>query len=81
MQIFNTHQAKSKLSQLIELTLAGEDVVIARAGIPAVKLVPHKAPQKDRVPGKFKGKIWISEDFDDESDEINDMFYNSQIEP
>lgn len=81
MLMVNTHQAKSQLSQLIAKTLAGEEVVIARAGIPTVKLVPHKPTLKKRVPGKLKGKIWISDDFDDESDEINDMFYNGSIEP
>lgn len=63
------------------MALAGEDVVIARAGKPAVKLTPHKSPLKKRVPGKFKGKIWMSPDFDDESDEINEMFYGGSIEP
>lgn len=81
MQIFNTHQAKSQLSQLITMALAGEDIVIARAGKPTVKLVPHKISPKNRVPGKFKGKIWVSDNFDDESDEINEMFYSGSIEP
>jgi len=81
MQIFNTHQAKTQLSQLITMALAGEDIIIARAGKPTVKLVPHKTSQKNRVPGKLKGKIWVSDDFDDESDEINKMFYGGSIEP
>jgi len=81
MLTVNTHQAKSQLSWLIQKALAGEDVIIARAGIPAVKLVPHKTGKKYRTIGKFKGKIWMSPDFDDESIEINDMFYNSRIEP
>ncbi|MEK9200868.1 MAG: type II toxin-antitoxin system prevent-host-death family antitoxin [Patescibacteria group bacterium] len=77
----NTHQAKSQLSRLIDLALAGEKIVIARAGKPKIDLVPHKAPLKPRVAGKFKGKIWMSDDFDDESDEINEMFYGGAIEP
>ena len=81
MLTVNTHQAKSQLSLLIQKALAGEDVIIARAGIPAVRLVPHQTGKKYRTIGKLKGKIWMSPDFDDESKEINDMFYNSQIEP
>ena len=81
MQMFNNHQAKSQLSQLINLTLAGEDVVIARAGKPTIKLSPYKQPKKYRTLGKFKGKIHTSPDFDDESNEINDMFYGGSIEP
>lgn len=81
MQIFNTHQAKSQLSQLITMALAGEDIVIARAGKPTVKLSRYNAPKKNRTLDKFKGKIWTSPDFDDESDEINEMFYGGSIEP
>ena len=77
----NTHQAKTQLSMLIQKALAGEDVVIARSGKPAVKLTPQKLHKKARIPGKLKGKIWVSEDFDDESEEINDMFYGGSIEP
>lgn len=81
MQIFNTHQAKTQLSQLITMALAGEDIVIARSGKPTVKLVPHKVSKQPRIPGKFKGKIWVADDFDDESAEINEMFYGGSIEP
>ena len=36
----NMLEAKSQLSKLVEAALQGEEVVIARAGIPAVRLVP-----------------------------------------
>ena len=38
----NMHEAKSKLSQLVERAEAGEEVVIAKSGKPVVKLVPFK---------------------------------------
>ena len=60
MQV-NIHQAKSQLSKLIELAEQGEEVVIARAGTPVVKLV--LASPKKRVPGAAKGKIWMADDF------------------
>ena len=44
--ISNVHQAKSQLSKLIERAEAGEEVVIARAGTPVVRLVPVNPPQK-----------------------------------
>lgn len=74
MLIVNTHEAKSQLSQLIEKTLAGENVVIARSGRPVVKLVPHTLNQKPRIPGKFRGKILMVSGFTDESEVINQMF-------
>ena len=77
--IFNIHEAKTNLSSLIAKAEAGEDVVIARAGKPVVKLVPVKSGGKkrlDRKPGFMKGKIWIGPDFDDPlPKEIIDAFY------
>lgn len=46
MVIANIHQAKTNLSKLIEQAEAGEDVVIARNGKPAVRLTPVRPPGK-----------------------------------
>lgn len=70
----NMHEAKSKLSQLVELAVSGEEVVIAKSGKPAVKLVPFK-DQKVRMFGQFKGQVIASDDFD--SKEVNDDIANS----
>ena len=42
MRTANIHEAKTQLSRLVEAALAGEEVVIARNGVPAVKLVPSR---------------------------------------
>jgi len=69
-RIVNMHEAKTSLSRLVEQALAGEDVIIARNGEPLVKLVPVQQERKPRVPGKYKGQIWIAPDcFDPMSDE------------
>lgn len=44
MRMVNMHQAKTTLSQLVEAALRGEEVVIARHGRPAVRLVPVGSP-------------------------------------
>ncbi len=75
MQTVNIHQAKTNLSKLIEKTLQGEDVIIAKAGKPVAKLVAYKEDLKPRKPGLWKGKVWVSDDFDDEDEEINKLFY------
>jgi prevent-host-death family protein len=62
----NMHEAKSRLSQLVETALSGEEVLIAKSGKPVVKLVPFKASPK-RVFGLFKGQIEISKEFDSEA--------------
>lgn len=79
MIITNIYDAKTHLSKLIEQVLAGKDVVIAKAGKPVAKLVSYKKRLKPRVPGLLKGKIWMSDDFNDESEEINKLFYNPKI--
>lgn len=62
MQV-NMHEAKSQLSKLAEKAARGEKVVIARAGKPWVDLVPHRERAR-RTPGRLKGRIRWSEDFD-----------------
>lgn len=79
MQIFNIHEAKTNLSKLIEKTLNGEEVIIAKAGKPVVKLSSYKEKLKPRKLGLWKGKVWISDDFDDEDEEINKLFYEGDI--
>ena len=59
----NMHEAKSKLSQLVESALMGEEVVIAKSGKPAVRLVPYK-PNLKREFGMFKGQVEMSDAFD-----------------
>ena len=69
-EIVNMHQAKTSLSRLVERALSGEEVVIARNGKPLVKLVPVPQEREPRVPGKYKGQIWIAPDcFDPMSEE------------
>ena len=75
MQVTNIHEAKTNLSKLIERVLAGENVIIAKAGKPIAQLVGYKEKVKPRKPGLLKGKIWISDDFNDEDEEINKLFY------
>lgn len=79
MQVMNIHQAKTNLSKLIEMTLAGEDIIIAKAGRPIVKLVAYREKLKPRKPGLWKGKVWISDDFNDEDPKINKLFYGGKI--
>ena len=59
----NMHEAKTKLSQLVEAALRGEEVIIAKSGKPSGRLVPCK-PQKTREFGMLKGQIGIYENFD-----------------
>jgi prevent-host-death family protein len=68
MTAYNVHEAKTHFSKLLQRVLDGEEVVIAKAGKPVARVVPYEqpAPAKPRVPGGWKGKVWIADDFDDE---------------
>lgn len=59
MTVVNVHEAKTQLSRLIEQALRGEEVVIARNGVPAVKLVQvdQAAAKPKRQPGLWAGLI------------------------
>jgi len=65
----NMHEAKSNLSKLGELVEKGETVIIAKAGKPYMDLVPHKAVQGVRTPGRLAGQIKIAPDFDQTSED------------
>lgn len=59
----NIYDAKTRLSELVERAAGGEEIIIARAGTPIARLVPMHV--KQRKPGEWKGKVRMSEDFDD----------------
>jgi prevent-host-death family protein len=68
----NVHYAKTNLSKLIAAAESGEEVIIARAGKPAVKLVlvtPPARKSRKHMLGAGIGKIWMADDWD--SDETN----------
>ncbi len=61
--MINIHEAKTQLSKLIEEAEAGQEIVIARAGKPAAKLVPYQAVKPERKPGSMKGKFIVPDSF------------------
>lgn len=64
MSITNIHDAKTHLSQLIKRVTEGEEIIIAKAGIPMVKMVRYEGSKKPRQPGALRGKVKIADDFD-----------------
>ena len=75
------HEAKSQLSRLGKLAWAGEEVVIAKAGEPYLRLEPYRDRLEKRQLGGLEGKIWISPDFDEPDEELIDLIENSKIFP
>ena len=61
--MLNLYEAKSRLSSLVEEAAAGNEIVIAKAGVPRARLVAVRASGRRR-PGGSKGRIRIAPDFD-----------------
>ena len=69
------HEAKTKLSQLVERAEAGEEIVIARNGKPVARLVPVARPNSfAAIYGIWRGQVEIADDFDELPDDIAEAF-------
>ena len=65
MPTVNVHAAKSQLSKLLDAAVAGEEVIIAKAGKPIVRLVPVDPKKERRKLGTLAGKLHVPDNFDD----------------
>ena len=63
MEKVNIHDAKTRLSQLVERAEAGEEIIIARAGRPVARLAPLVPRGGPRRLGLLDGRFRIPEDF------------------
>ena len=64
MSTFRIAEAKARFSELVEKAMMGEEVIIARASRPVLRLVPIEPTPARRKPGSAKGKVWLADDFD-----------------
>ena len=70
---FNLHEAKTHFSRLVDRAHAGEEIVVAKAGVPYAKLVPIEPVKRPpRQPGRFAhllkdvpSDIWFEPTFTD----------------
>jgi len=75
----NIHEAKTHLSRLLQKVAEGEEVTIARAGVPVDKLIAVGPQSKSRPMGIDQGKIWIAEDFDAPIPALEALFYDAPL--
>jgi prevent-host-death family protein len=64
LKTLNIADAKARLSELVQRAASGEEIIIARNGLPQARLVAL-APKGARTPGAGTGKWVITDDFDD----------------
>lgn len=81
MHIANINEAKTHLSQLVKRALAGDEIVIAKANQPLVKLTPFERDVSPRIGGFWAGKVEFHDDWDAMDKEIEALFEASEIFP
>lgn len=62
--VSNLYDAKTNLSQLVDRAAAGEEIIIAKNGVPLARLVPLREQTAPRRPGGWEGRVVVAEDFD-----------------
>ena len=60
----NLHAAKTHLSRLVDEAVDGQEIVIAKAGKPMVRLVPVELTRRRTGFGAGRGQIRVGHDFD-----------------
>lgn len=82
---FDVNLLGDGLSELLSAIENQVEVTLTLDGVPFAKVLPFPSSEekvttndktlKPRTAGGWEGQIFISDDFDDESPEINAMFY------
>jgi antitoxin (DNA-binding transcriptional repressor) of toxin-antitoxin stability system len=77
----NTHEAKSRLSELLRLVENGDQVFLARNGVTIAQIVRAAQTRPVRRPGVAKGMIKVAEGYDlvGSDPEIAAMFQDSEL--
>ena len=80
MTIVNMLDAKNNLSKLVEAVESGgeSEIIIARNGRPAARLVPLQSKKRGIIPGIAKGKFVVPDSIDRDNEEIAKLFYGDE---
>ena len=81
MQTVNIQAAKTHLSRLVERAVAGEEIVIARAGKPLVRLTPFIQDTRPRILGQLRGPIRETPDCWESDPAIEAAFNDGTVLP
>lgn len=76
-RVVNTHEAKSRLSELIRDAEQGVEVIVARNGQPVARIIPWQPARPVRVPGAWAGRVHYSGDLAASDDDVVAMFEES----
>ena len=75
--VVNTHEAKSRLSELIREAEQGTEVIVARNGQPVARIVAWNAAHPRRTPGAWSGQVVYGDDLVGSDSDVIAMFDES----
>ena len=80
MTTVNMLEAKNNLSKLVEAVESGgeSEIIIARNGRPAARLVPLEQKKTGVRIGVAKGLFTAPDNFDEDNEEIEKLFYGEE---
>ncbi len=64
-EVVDVRELSSRLSELLTLVAAGNEVTVVKDEKPVARLLPPELASVERVPGLHRGEVWMSEDFDE----------------
>ena len=81
MHAVNMLEAKSSLSRFVEVIELGQEreIVIARNGRPAARLVPIVTSPAEKRLGVAKGVFLVPDDIDAHNDEVAKLFVSGSM--
>lgn len=65
-------EAAQNLPDLIDAALRGEEIMITKDDSSIVRLTPANPINKSRQPGSAEGTVWMSDDFDEPLEELQE---------
>ena len=74
VRMVNTHEAKTRLSELIRMVEAGDEVIVARNGTAVAKLIAWPERRPPRTFGAWRGQIRYVDDIVGSDPDIVAMF-------
>lgn len=78
--VVNIHEAKTHFSRLLQRVAAGEEITIARSGVPVARLSAIEPENKVRPLGFARGEVWVADDFDAPlPDDLLKAFYGGEL--
>jgi prevent-host-death family protein len=79
--VVNTHEAKSRLSELIRAAAEGDDVIVARNGHPVAKIIPWPPKRLERLAGAWSDRVTYTGDPVEPDDDVARLFEESVSAP